>query len=161
MLLIRYKTQKIDEDHQEADRTFARCTLRLRELNSQVEISTHPPSPPAHPLTLVFSTTAVHLSIISSLELVSNNDGLKLWMEAHRVRGLTSNSGRLRAQVGKLRTKPPHCSRDTARTLPRSQHDWDYAASARAGQTPHNHTYSKQARGPVVYNFTTPVFAFF
>ena len=88
--MIRYKTQKIDEDHQEADKTFARCTLLLRELNSQVEISTHPP-PPFHPLTLVFSTTAVHLCIISTLELVSNNDGLKLWMEAHRVRGLTSS----------------------------------------------------------------------
>ena len=80
-LVTRYKTQKIDEDHQEADKTFARCTLLLRELNSQVEISTHPP-PPFHPLTLVFSTTAVHLCIISTLELVSNNDGLKLWMEA-------------------------------------------------------------------------------
>ena len=92
-LVIRYTTQKIDEDHQEADKTFAICTLLLRELNSQVEISTHSPSPhhPTHPLTLVFSTTAVHLCIISTLELVSNNDGLKLWMEAHRVRGLTSS----------------------------------------------------------------------
>ena len=68
--------------NQEAERTFARCTLLLRELNSQVEISTHSPSPPSHPLTLVFSTTAVHLCIISTVELVSNSDGLKLWMEA-------------------------------------------------------------------------------
>ena len=44
-------------------------------------------------------------------------------------------------------------SRHCAHSLPRSQHDWDYASSARAGQTPHNHTYSKQVRGPAVYVF--------
>ena len=139
--MIRYKTQKIDEDHQEADKTFARCTLLLRELNSQVEISTHSPSPPSHPLTLVFSTTAVHLCIISTHELVSNTDGLKLWMEA-QGEGFDLNSSGQVASAG-WETAHELQSRHCALTLPRSQHDWDYASSARAGQTPHNHTVNR------------------
>ena len=159
LLVIRYKTQKIDEDHQEADGTFARCTLRLRELNSQVEISTHPPT--THPLTLVFSTRAGHLSIISTLELVSNNDGLKLWMEAHRVRGLTS-SGQVKSAGWETAHEATALqSRHCAHSLPRSQHDWDYASSARAGQTPHYHTHSKQVRESTIYIFSYTSVCFF